>query len=164
VSPARTSNTSITGRLVANGSDTLTRVNKEAQINKTRRAPSRPPRYTEKGPTNIVAALNAVLSHEASSTPRCREPLKSPNPTLSRRPVQVAIMAPSSTPPTPSKGCVVITRATVPAPGVAGWVGGVLKTVTHLSGYSCWTHESSPVPKSQDAVCLEEDALGQAES
>ena len=58
---------------------------------------------------NIMLALNAVPIHEASSAPRCRAPLISINPTLIRRPVQVAIEAPSSTPNTPNKGCIVIT-------------------------------------------------------
>ena len=43
-----------------------------AQARRTRRAPSRPPRYTEKGPMNIRLALKAVPSHEASSKPRWR--------------------------------------------------------------------------------------------
>ena len=75
-----------------------------AHANSTRRAPSRPPRYTEKGPMNMRAALNAVPIQEASSTPRCKAPRKSARPTLISRPVQVAIKAPSRTPKIPSSG------------------------------------------------------------
>ena len=76
---------------------------------------------------NIKDALNAVLIHEASSTPRCKAPLRSDKPTLIKRPVQVAMLAPSNTPATPSNGSVVITDG-----GVVGFAGpdvgaGVLK-------------------------------------
>src|ERR1700733_9302810 len=80
-----------------------------AQASRTRLAPSSPPRYTENGPMNISAALNAVPSHEASSTPRCKFPRRSGRPTLINLPVLVAIKAPSSTPNTPMIGCVVMT-------------------------------------------------------
>src|ERR1700733_13774820 len=131
----------MTGRLEANGSTRLMRVNKAAQANRTRRAPSRPPRYTEKGPMNINDALNAVLIHEASSTPRCKAPLRSGKPTLIKRPVQVATLAPSNTPATPSKGGAVITDGEVcgfAGPGVAG---GALKAANPPKERSCPRHE-----------------------
>jgi hypothetical protein len=86
----------------------LISVNAEALNRSTRRGPSKPPRYTENGPMNIMAALNAVPIHDASSTPRCNAPLRSTNPTLIRRPAKDAIMAPSNTPKIPMIGREVI--------------------------------------------------------
>ncbi len=85
----------------------LTAVKIHAQARSTRRGPRSPPRYTENGPINIIEALNEVLIQDASSTPRCNAPRMSARPTLINRPVHVAIIAPSSTPATPSNGCVV---------------------------------------------------------
>src|SRR5580704_16464095 len=90
-----------------NGMRKLTEVNIHAQARSTRRGPRSPPRYTENGPINIIDALNEVLIHDASSTPRWKAPLMSARPTLINRPVHVAIIAPSSTPATPSNGWVV---------------------------------------------------------
>src|SRR5215831_12539010 len=115
------------GNVEANGSSTLISVNKAPHVSSTRRGPSTPPRYTENGPMNIIAALNDVLSQEASSTPRCKAPRKSGRPTLSNRPVKVAVIAPSSTPKTPNIGWVVTDEATAAdAVGVVE-VEGVLK-------------------------------------
>src|SRR5262245_14199427 len=80
---------------------------------------------------NIIEALNAVPIQEAWSTPRCRAPRKSARPTLSNRPVQVAIIAPSSTPKTPNIGWVLnAEEAPEDAVSVDGTdeAGGVLKT------------------------------------
>src|SRR5579862_8560642 len=107
---------------------------------------------------NIRAALNAVPSHEASSTPRCEAPRKSANPTLIRRPVQVAIIAPRSTPKTPSKGCVVTTEAGAAASGL----GGVLKTVYRPICRSCQLHELSPLPRTLAEACPAMDDPGRA--
>src|ERR1700722_10723904 len=85
----------------------LATVKIHAQAKSTRLGPRRPPRYTEKGPINIMEALNAVLIQDPSSTPRCNAPRMSARPTLINRPVQVAMSAPRSTPATPSNGCVV---------------------------------------------------------
>src|SRR5215831_9975544 len=100
------------GNVEANGRSTLITVNRAPHASSTRRTPSTPPRYTENGPMNIMAALNEVLSQEALSTPRCKAPRRSARPTLSNRPVKVAIIAPSSTPKTPNIGWVVITEET----------------------------------------------------
>src|SRR5579862_4709026 len=90
-----------------NGIRKLTAVKIHAQARRTRRGPRSPPRYTENGPMNIIDALNEVLIHDASSIPRWSAPRMSARPTLINRPVHVAIIAPSSTPATPSTGCVV---------------------------------------------------------
>src|SRR5580692_11106934 len=90
-----------------NGIRPLAAVKIHAQARSTRRGPRRPPRYTENGPINIIEALNEVLSQDASSTPRCSAPRMSTRPTLISRPVHVAIIAPNSTPATPSNGWVV---------------------------------------------------------
>src|SRR5215471_21605575 len=140
------------GKVEAHGSSTLTSVNSAPHASSTRRTPNRPPRYTENGPINIIAALNAVPSQDASSTPKCKAPRKSAKPTLSKCPAHVAFIAPSSTPKTPNIGWVVIAEATV-----ADAVGvdcdedaeGVLK-VEHppdlqFSRRLCLKHGSSPL-------------------
>src|SRR6267154_2380614 len=83
----------------------LTTVKVHAQAKSTRLGPRRPPRYTERGPINIMEALNAVLIQDPSSTPRCNAQRMSARPTLIKRPVHVAMSAPRSTPATPSNGC-----------------------------------------------------------
>src|ERR1700678_744961 len=83
----------------------LTTVKIHAHAKSTRLGPRRPPRYTEKGPINIMEALNAVLIQDPSSTPRCNAPRMSASPTLINRPVHVAMSAPRSTPATPSRVC-----------------------------------------------------------
>src|SRR6516162_8273056 len=115
------------GKVEANGSSMLMSVNSAPQVSSTRRAPNRPPRYTEKGPINIIAALNAVPSQDASSTPKCKAPRKSARPTLSRCPAHVAFSAPSSTPKTPNIGWVVRVEAPVPDAVGVDEAGGVLK-------------------------------------
>src|SRR3979490_1745786 len=101
---------------------------------------------------NISAALNAVPTHEASSTPRCNAPRKSNKPTLISLPVHVAIIAPNSTPRTPRRGCVEIT-AGVGAPAAdAGGVGEVLKAGTPPVWHFCQTHGPSLRPKSPAAT------------
>src|SRR5271154_6295061 len=97
---------------------------------------------------NIIAALKAVPIHEASSTPRCNAPRKSDKPTLISRPVHVAIIAPNSTPKTPMRGWVEITRAVAAPAADAGGVGVVLKAETPPVLHSCQTHGSSLRPKS----------------
>src|SRR6516162_2608842 len=101
------------GKLPAKGSRTLTSVYTAPQVSSTRRAPNRPPRYTENAPMNIIAALNAVPSQEALSTPRCKAPRKSDRPTLSNCPAHFAFIAANSTPNTPNIGRVVTAEATV---------------------------------------------------
>src|SRR6516164_8686034 len=86
-----------------------------------------PPRYTENGPMNIMAALNDVFSQEASSTPRCKAPRRSARPTLSSCPVHLAIIAASSTPKTPNIGCVVTAEATAADAVGVDVPGGLLK-------------------------------------
>src|SRR5260370_33169335 len=54
-----------------NGIRKLTLLKNHAQGRSTRRGPRSLPRYTENGPMNIIDALNDVLIHDASSTPRC---------------------------------------------------------------------------------------------
>src|SRR5215469_2436082 len=131
------------GRAEANGSSTLISVNNAPHASSTRRGPSTPPRYTENGPMNIIAALNDVLSQEASSTLRCKAPRKSARPTLSKRPVLVAIIAPSSTPRTPNIGWVVTAEETAAdAVGVVE-AEGVLKIEGPPHSHSC----QRPSPK-----------------
>src|SRR5215831_5657573 len=101
------------GKPAENGSRTLMNVNKAPHISSTRRTPNRPPRYTESGPMNIMAALNAVPSQDALAGPRSKAPRKSDRPTLSNCPAHFEIIAPNSTPKTPNTGWVVIAEATV---------------------------------------------------
>src|SRR5215469_2749208 len=148
----------MTGNVEANGSSTLISVNRAPHDSSTRRAPSTPPRYTENGPTNIIAALNAVLSHEASSTPRCKAPRRSARPTPSNRPMPVAIIAPSSTPKTPKIGYVVTAEATAAdAVGVVE-VEGVLEVEGTPHSHSCQRpspkHEPLLLWTDQAATCL----------
>src|ERR1700739_3647893 len=117
-----------------NGISRRTAVKIDAQARSTRRGPRSPPRYTENGPINIIDALNEVLIHDASSTPRCSAPRISGRPTLINRPVQVAIIAPSRTPATPSSGCAV--RAGLASAALAsGVVIDHLVTGSQPSGY-----------------------------
>src|SRR5215470_17008229 len=101
------------GKLAENGSRTLMNVNRAPHVSSTRRTPNRPPRNTESGPMNIMAALNAVPIQDALSTPRCKAPRKSARPTLSNCPAHFEIIAPNSTPKTPNIGWVVTAEATV---------------------------------------------------
>src|ERR1700692_3179840 len=98
---------------------------------------------------NISAALKAVPIHEASSTPRCNAPRKSSKPTLISRPVHVAIIAPNSTPMTPSRGWVEIAGGAVAAAADADGAGEVLKAETPPVFHFCQTHGPSLRPKSQ---------------
>jgi hypothetical protein len=97
---------------------------------------------------NISAALKAVPIQEASSTPRCNAPRKSDRPTLIRRPVHVAIIAPNNTPKTPRRGRVEITGAVAVPAAEAGGVGDVLKAETPPVLHFCQTHKPSLRPKS----------------
>src|SRR5258708_8604496 len=57
-----------------NGIRKLTLLKIHAQARSTRRGPRSLLRYTENDPMNIIDALNDVLIHDASSTPRCNAP------------------------------------------------------------------------------------------
>src|SRR5215831_12761477 len=156
------------GNVEANGSSTLISVNKAPHVSSTRRGPSTPPRYTENGPMNIIAALNDVLSQEALSTPRCNAPRKSARPTLSNRPVQAAIVAPSSTPKTPKVGCVVTSDETAAdAVGVVE-AEGVLKIEAPPHSHSCQRsfpkHGPLPLWTVPAATCPATDVLDPAQS
>src|SRR6516164_2450350 len=131
------------GNVEANGSSTLISVNKAPHASSTRRGPSTLPRYTVNGPMNIIAALNDVLSQEASSMLRCKAPRKSAKPTLSNRPAPLAIIAPSSTPKTPNIGWVVTAWETAAdAVGVIE-AEGLLKIEGPPRSHSC----QKPSPK-----------------
>src|SRR5215469_6775493 len=152
------------GKLAENGSRTLMQVNSAPHASSTRRTPNRLPRYTERGPMNIIAALNAVPSQDALSGPRCKAPRKSVRPTLSNCPAHFEIIAPNSTPKTPKIGWVVTAEATV-----ADAVGvdcdedaeRVLKIESPAHSHSCpktsQRHGSSPLWTSLVATCLAVD-------
>jgi hypothetical protein len=76
---------------------------------------------------NIRPALNAVPIQEASSKPRCKYPRRSARPTLTSRPVKVAVMAPSNTPSNPEQWVRGDDGVRLDVGG-AGVEGGVLKT------------------------------------
>ncbi len=146
-------------------------VNRAPHVSSTRRAPNRPPRYTETGPMNIIAALNAVPSQEALSTPRCKAPRKSARPTPSNCPAHFEIIAPNSTPKTPNIGWVVTAEATVAdAVGVDRDedAGGVLKIEGPPHSHSCPRtsprHGSSPPWTAPAVTCLAADAPDPAQS
>src|SRR5580658_744092 len=105
--PATTSRAMTASSEWQKGIRKLAAVKIHAHAKSTRLGPRRPPRYTEKGPINIMEALNVVLIQAPSSTPRCNAPRMSARPTLIKRPVHVAMSAPRSTPATPSNGRVV---------------------------------------------------------
>src|SRR5215469_16283524 len=159
------------GKLAENGSRMLMTVNKAPHVSSTRRTPNRPPRYTDSGPMNIMAALNVVPSQDALSAPRCKAPRKSARPTLSNCPAHFEIIAPNSTPKTPDIGWVVTAEATVgDAVGADGDedAGGVLKIKSPPHSHSCpkisRRHGSSPPWTAPAATCLAADAPDPAQS
>src|SRR5258706_11479496 len=87
-----------------------------------RRGPNQELRKTTKHPLNMIAMFNAVVSQEASSKPNPMAPRKSGSPTVSSRPLRVAIPAPRKTPTIPSHGLV----TNLDPPDGAGGAGGGL--------------------------------------
>src|ERR1700722_5781223 len=87
-----------------NGKEAQVTVNTPAANRRTRRGPSKAPKYTLKGPINMMAALYALSNHAPWSKlmPTC--PRRSASPSESMRLVSVTRPAPIRTPTIPSRG------------------------------------------------------------